>query len=606
MEVVAAVVILAAAIVPAVVGVVTRWGRAVTLVQDAALMDLRVRDVLSRDTPLVGVYSQFGWNHPGPVAFWLLAPFSWIAGGGGWGLLVGTALLQAVTIAAIGWIAWREAGPRWAALWGAITVLSYAATGPWMLVDVWNPHLAFPVFIFVLVTAWRAIERPWTYLVWCFGVSMVLVQLHVGYVPLVGGLLLAIAIRHAIAWHAGSRPERPRRLLGGVAVAIALLWVLPVVEASVHRGGNLRRLFDYFVLRAGAEPGAGRAALGAAATQFEFPPPWAGGRRGPDPLTGLVVPASAWWLVVPVVAALVGAACFRRSDVRARALLVVSWIAGATGFIALLSVRGKLAPYVFYWQIPVSILLLAATCAPLAGLLPERQRRVGTTVALSLVAVGTVLLSGRLVGEVVKSRSDTTPVQIATPDLVSQAMAAVPDGPLVIRWLGSPLGGLQAGLIDSLDRRGVDVRTDVGEGFQFGPGRETEPGDLSRVWYASEQGFVTGVLAAQPEAEVVAITTPLSAADDAELTELQRRAFDELAARKDTGTIAKLDSPLVIFDLERTGVLEPAARSRLSELNQIVQDSGRCRCAIVAFAPDDLPDDLLDRRLLDSARGAMP
>ena len=40
---------------------------------DLALMELRTHDVGGPANPLLGTYSRFGWNHPGPVGFWVMA-----------------------------------------------------------------------------------------------------------------------------------------------------------------------------------------------------------------------------------------------------------------------------------------------------------------------------------------------------------------------------------------------------------------------------------------------------------------------------------------------------------------------------------------------------
>src|SRR5437763_856356 len=74
-----------------------------------AVIDLRTRDVFTSQTPLVGPYSR-GFNHPGPALFWLLAPFSVLAGGAAWGTLVGAAVLQGTAIALSGWLAFRRGG----------------------------------------------------------------------------------------------------------------------------------------------------------------------------------------------------------------------------------------------------------------------------------------------------------------------------------------------------------------------------------------------------------------------------------------------------------------------------------------------------------------
>src|SRR5690349_14036789 len=47
---------------------------------DIALIELGIRDV-GRHVVLLGVYSRFGWRHPGPMLFYLLAIPYWLTGG---------------------------------------------------------------------------------------------------------------------------------------------------------------------------------------------------------------------------------------------------------------------------------------------------------------------------------------------------------------------------------------------------------------------------------------------------------------------------------------------------------------------------------------------
>src|SRR5690348_3164528 len=54
------------ALVPVVCVLVFRAGREYLPLGDEAVIDLRVRDVFTAHTPLVGVYSR-GFNHPGPI-----------------------------------------------------------------------------------------------------------------------------------------------------------------------------------------------------------------------------------------------------------------------------------------------------------------------------------------------------------------------------------------------------------------------------------------------------------------------------------------------------------------------------------------------------------
>ena len=69
-------------------------------IQDQAVLDMRVRDLIrGRDVPLVGAFSRFGWSHPGPIWFYVLAPFRAI--GGSDGLLAGSILLFGAGIATL-------------------------------------------------------------------------------------------------------------------------------------------------------------------------------------------------------------------------------------------------------------------------------------------------------------------------------------------------------------------------------------------------------------------------------------------------------------------------------------------------------------------------
>ena len=72
---------------------------------DYRTLQLRVSDVGGSQTPLVGLYSRFGWNHPGPWVYWLLAGPARLFGDDG--LLVGAVMVNLAAVAAID----RACGP---------------------------------------------------------------------------------------------------------------------------------------------------------------------------------------------------------------------------------------------------------------------------------------------------------------------------------------------------------------------------------------------------------------------------------------------------------------------------------------------------------------
>ena len=194
--------------------VVTRVGRAYFPMQDAASIDLLVRDVFTAHTPLVGAYSR-GFNQPGPMMFWLLAPLSKLAGGATWATLVGGALFQGAVIAATGWLALRRGGVAFMLTILAALGLAYTSfTTTQQFLEAWNPYLAFPLFLLFLLQAWALADGSRWQLLGIAVTGSLLVQFHIGYLPLVGAAALWACITAAF---------RPRRTpdSGGCASRMA-------------------------------------------------------------------------------------------------------------------------------------------------------------------------------------------------------------------------------------------------------------------------------------------------------------------------------------------------------------------------------------------------
>lgn len=587
------------AVAPMIATIVTQWGSDYLPVQDFAVMDLRVRDVLTADTPLVGVYSQFAWNHPGPIVFWLLAPFSWISGGAGWGLVVGTATIQAAAVLVTSAIAWKFHGPRWAAFWAVLSAISYGATGPWMLLEPWNPHIAFPIFILFLCIAWHATTEPGALVASLLVVGSMLVQLHVGYVPLVGAVgawTLFVVIRSR---RRDDEPIPLAPIVRRASPALLVLWAPPIAENLARPPGNFPHLLSYFVLGGSSEPRAGlNRALGLVANQFRLLPPWAGGTPDLDPSTGLATGSSIWWLIVPTLLAVAGVGLWRGSPRRIRALLELSWLLSVVGIVTLTLLRGKVAPYLFYWRIPLAVLLVGAVAAAVWTRFPPSFRIAGGPY-LSMLAVPIVMvvaISGTV--DVVRAGPEVSPFEAATRRLVAEVQqAGGPKETTIIRWAGSPLGGLQTGVLNELDRRGAEVHIDEGAGYEYGYHRVLPIEQASEIWYVAEQGFAFSVLSAVPGARVVAAQTPLDQNEEAELRVLQRKAASRLHGGNQAAKIQQLDSPLVVFGLTTETLSEPEQR-RLAELNTLVERSEMCRCGIVAFDATASPAQLGDERVI--------
>jgi hypothetical protein len=572
------------ALVPFAVAIATRAGHKYVPVGDFALMDLRVRDVWSSEIPLVGAYSRFGWNHPGPAVYYLLAPVSGVTGSAAWGTLVANALVQAAVVAAIAYVAWRAGGI--ARLLAALSFmgLAYGAMGPSMVLNAWNPNVAFPMFpLFVLLSWVLATGKPRA-LAFTVIAASILVQAHVGYLPLVvasGICALAFAMHHAgRAWTTWKRPAL------WALLALVIIWTPPVLQEFVHES-NLRPLADS--LTSSDEPTLGtREAARILAEEFEIPPPWLGGHHELNPITNTVDGASPAWLLIP--ALLLGSAWianrYRRRPDSTELLAIATTLTGV-GFLALTRVLGAAERYVFYWRVPLALLLVFSSVWSIWIALDLDRNHVANQLAAAALALVVVIASITLSVRIGQTDRISPSEAIARRAINAVEPKLDPHTRVIVRAADTPFLGVQRAVVNELDRKGDAVRVDDNLGFMFGYGREARADDVDQVWYVTENGFHTSQLAAAPGAEVLWATTPLSDSEEQELRAKQLELAAALDKAGRTDLLYVLPSSLVAYVTRDVPGVDPAVTARVRELNLKVEAQEACRCAIVAFDPDD-------------------
>ena len=258
----------------------------VVLGGDQALIELAVRDATRFDAT-VGVYSHFGWHHPGPAWLYLLSVPYRLLGAASWSLIVAVLLLNVVWVGLIVRTASRlprraAEGTRasWLVALALLVLLWSLGTDTFRYV--WNPNATIlPAVLFLVLCCGVCLRRRGCAL----GAALVgtfLVQTHVGTVALVGGVGLFVfwpawpCARGRQPVGGWSRPGRPprrraprtrvRRQAATVAgtLLLVLAWVPPVVD-QVAGTGNLSKVVDFFV-RSPRPRGRGRAASRAPAS----------------------------------------------------------------------------------------------------------------------------------------------------------------------------------------------------------------------------------------------------------------------------------------------------------------------------------------------------
>lgn len=601
--------------IPLIVAVAQRVGQQVVPVGDLAITDLAVRDVSRGHLTLLGPYSRYGWNHPGPAMFVLMAPFQWLSGGAAWGTILGANVLKALGIGLSIREGERLGGRAAAVVVAVVLALSLAPLGAEFAIDPWNPWIAV-VFLpaTVLGTVSVLSGHRWALLPLVFSAS-VMTQSHVGFVPIVGVIgLTAVALvvldRGARGRVLGAGPWTPA-LLGSAALGFAF-WVGPAWDAAFGRG-NVQAMYRYFTSPNAEELVGNRRALGLVAVEFQPVPPWLGGANPKGVIDGTLLPAPIGWAVVAallVVVVLAVAALVRRVEIRATAVLVV-----ATSLAALASlprvtmpVRSYLFPY--RSMIPLALVAVVAVGAwarlgparadgageveggepPTAPPRPTRPLRVLAGLALLAVLVPSVTTAHASTEVPIRARNETQ-VAAAARALERTYRARDEGRPVVVASLGFALHGWDSTLLNELDRAGIPLFVPEDQGFKFSDRRavtvdEARAAGIRETWWIVEEGDNRARAVATPGVEVVFRSRNLPEADQAELDRLYLEVGDALIELGDADLASAVDGPW-LADRIRAEVpgwerlLTTEQIERLTELNARAAETG-CQCAVLA------------------------
>lgn len=544
-----------AVVLPVAVTGVAGAARAWLPAGDWAVLELRTRDVGGPLTPLVGPYSRFGWNHPGPLLFWVLALPYRATGAASSGLLLGAAAVNAAALGGLVLFAWRRGRLALVALTAALVGLMATHLGPAFLRDPWNPSVTVLPFLLFVVLAWSAVEGDPSALPPGAVVGSFLVQAHVGF-----GLLVAVLTAWAVAGFLRRRREAVRAgapAAPGCSVRSATWWTvgllalcwLPVLVDQVGGTGNLGALVAHF--GSGAAPTTGFAtAAGIVARELGDVAPWLGGAE-PGGSDGALIPASLWSLLVPV-GAFAGAtlAAHRAGERPAVRLAGTVLVAAVAGWASVARINGEVFAYLVRWWWAIAVLWwLSVLWSSWSVLGPGARYRLEPVVAAlgGAVAVwcAVVVIAG--VG------------RVGTPDgewwvpleaIVDPTVTAAPrDGPVLVRAVGSKWGSVGDGVRLQLERAGVDVVVDDTEVIKYGKGRRAaDRPPVAVVWVVTGADTIR-TWSTRPGLRELARWDPLTPAE--------RVAFDEAAAAL-RAELLTAGRPELAEALATGGSLDPA------------------------------------------------
>ena len=342
-----------------------------------------------------GPYSRFGWHHPGPLYFYLLAPVYAASGHQAAALFSAAVAINSAAILTLLWIGAREKQRSLAVLL-AVGCLVFAWRVPRLLASPWTAHVPVLASLAFVAVCGAVVGGRHRLLPFAIAAGSFIVQTHLGYGPLVA-VLSSVAV--LAVFRRATSDHRPRwRILSLAGGTGLLLWIAPVTEALSHSGGNLAALWQFFMTAEAAAP-----------SMAEALSAWGHGLLGifrPDlnlPWGGHFVSANPWWTVplalVQLVALSVIAVRGLRSDRRFEGgLATCAGVASVVGLWATAQIHGDILDHEVFPLTALGVLNLAVigttvlrllVPAPLSRWVRSKQVAIGV---YAVVLIGCVQL----------------------------------------------------------------------------------------------------------------------------------------------------------------------------------------------------------------------
>lgn len=530
--------------VPLLVAVVVLSTKHWYPVLDLAMTELRVRDVGTGHTPLIGLPGRIGTfpdqgSHPGPLSFYLLAPVYRLFGESAFGLLASTAVINVAAVWTAVWVAGRRGGRRLLLGVGAFLLVTTAWYGASVLTQPWNPYLPLVAFCLALLAAWAVLDGDVAMLLVLVAAASFCAQTHVPYLTL--GLTLCAVGYVAVGWRWWRARRVERRelwlVVGSVGLA-ALLWLPVLVDQVRHTPGNISMLRQHFLHP--PEPPAGFATgVKVILAHFDV---WhlveRLVRRPSAPLAVLADLDGGTWqigLLVVVAWAATAVVALRLPDRRPLRLHLIVAVSLVVAVLSAARIFGKVWYYLTLWSWAVALLavLVAVWTVVLAV---ERRRLRPLPVAVAAVVV-MVVAGGLFVRDAARVDVPEPHLSEVLGEVIGPTAQALADGVgaadgktgrYAVVWADAYYFGSQGyGMVNELERRGFTAgayptyRVPL-TAYRIFP----EGGATAEVVLAT--GVNVAVWQAKPGVVQVADVEPRDAAELDEFRRLREESLDAL------------------------------------------------------------------------------
>ena len=450
---------------------------------DLSVIRLRALDVGTSNTPLVGPYSRFQWNHPGPSLSFAFAPWARLFGNSGVGILIGAFVANLAAMFGAAWVARRSSKVLFfltSIVLAAFVLL--AQTGE--LFNPWNPFVVVLPLFAALIAAWATFRGDRVAAVVLVIAASFAIQGHIGAAPL-GVLALLIGGGGLLYAIVRSQGEERRDFVTTSLIAVGVMfvcWIPPLLD-QLFGTGNLGRLVEFQFTDTQQSAGL-RFALDQVTRLLTFPPGREVGFLGVVG-NGPVVP----WMAIVLLAATVVA--WKKGWRDRLQLALVAWLSVAVTGLAISGIKGIPFQYVFRWSwAMVLVVWIACAWVGVSLLLEFAPVRRWFTAGASLVLaglLGALLLFGvsfRTVQGWDEQLRLYEPLMQPTLDVLQEAPKPV----MVVTYLGLADGTVANELLARGDELGLDLRRTPELTFIFGSKRSVDPADAKSELVLATRG----------------------------------------------------------------------------------------------------------------------
>ncbi len=233
---------------------------------DAAVLELMTRQT-ARGENLLGPYSRFHFNHPGPFYFFSMLPLYYFSGQAHGSFLFTATLINLVAVICIFLAIYRQ---PWLPFLSAATVLSLylGHLGSETLYSEWNPNISILPFASSIFCFAAGVSGRWMFFFPALAMVSFAVQSHIAYT--LSAVLITLGAFCLVLWPglvgAASNRQKDCRLAMALSIFLLFLWFPTTYQELASEQGNLSRIVSFF--RLGYEPKTIEVTIGVVAEQL--------------------------------------------------------------------------------------------------------------------------------------------------------------------------------------------------------------------------------------------------------------------------------------------------------------------------------------------------